>query len=123
MQREYDDPLRSLYNSTNLQAGVRDATMSDASDFDDVERHRVQTHRHELMAQMMRLVPMDGAIELLKGVRLHRVTAPTMLRPAMFTPALFVIAQGSKEVYLGSERYRYAPLSLLLFDFLPIREH
>lgn len=26
--------------------------MSDASDFDDVERHRVQTHRHEVIARI-----------------------------------------------------------------------
>jgi AraC-like DNA-binding protein len=44
-----------------------------------------------------------------QGLRLHRSSAPKEPLHNVFDPAFCVIAQGSKELHLGEERYRYDP--------------
>jgi AraC-like DNA-binding protein len=73
------------------------------------EAHRAQANRDELVERIGRAIREDGTIEPLKGVRLHRSSSPTESIPGVADPALGVIAQGSKELYLGKERYRYDP--------------
>ena len=69
----------------------------------------VQAHRDELLERMVRAIREDGTVDPLPGVRLYRVSSPTAPLPAVFEPAFCVIAQGSKELYLGEESYRYDP--------------
>ena len=69
----------------------------------------VQAHRDELVERMARAIREDGTVDPLPGMRLYRVSSPTTPLPALFEPAFCVIAQGSKELYLGEESFRYDP--------------
>jgi AraC-like DNA-binding protein len=73
------------------------------------EAHRAQANRTELVERIARAIREDGMVEPLKGVRLYRSSSPTESIPGVSDPAFCVIAQGSKELYLGEERHRYDP--------------
>jgi AraC-like DNA-binding protein len=73
------------------------------------EADREQANRDELVERIARAIREDGTIEPFKSIRLHRSSSPTESIPNISDPALGVIAQGSKELYLGEERYRYDP--------------
>lgn len=78
------------------------------------DMHRVQANRTELVERIMRAVRTDGGIEPLPGLRLYRASAPTGLAHGVSEPAFCIVAQGSKEVFLGDERYQYDPMHYLL---------
>jgi AraC-like DNA-binding protein len=79
------------------------------------EARRMQAGRDELAERIARLVPHDGTIDPLEsGLRLSRYSSPTKLLYAVIQPSLCVLAQGSKEVLLGEERFRYDPAHYLL---------
>ncbi|MBN1136446.1 MAG: AraC family transcriptional regulator [Anaerolineae bacterium] len=78
------------------------------------EAYRVQANRAELVERIARAVRADGRVEPLKGLRLNRASAPTELAHGVSDPAFCVIAQGSKEVFLGDTRYQYDPMHYLL---------
>ena len=69
------------------------------------EAQRVQANRDELVERMMRVCRQDGPVQPLEGIRFYRSSLPTELNPTLSDPAFAVIAQGSKELYLGEERY------------------
>ncbi|GAB4440422.1 MAG: AraC family transcriptional regulator [Chloroflexi bacterium OHK40] len=73
-----------------------------------------QLIREELVERLMRALPTDGAIEPLDGLRVRRESAPTGLGHGVSEPCFCVIAQGSKEVLLGTNRYSYDPLHYLI---------
>ena len=94
--------------------------------FQQIEReaHRTQTNRDELAELIARAIREDGTIEPLKGLRLNRSSSPTESVHTMSDPAFCVIAQGSKEIFLGNERYLYDPSHyLLLTAELPLVGH
>lgn len=98
-------------NSVTLQPVERDA-------------QREQANRAELVERIARAVRADGRVEPLKGLRLNRASAPTELAHGVADPAFCVIAQGSKEVFLGDERYQYDPMHYLLATAeLPVVSH
>ncbi len=68
---------------------------------------RQQEDRAELAELISSLVPNDGIIEPISGLRLTRASAPTDRIHAVAKPCFCVIAQGAKEVYLGESVYRY----------------
>lgn len=78
------------------------------------EEQRAQINREELVQQIARIVPIEGSVDVLKGLRLNRACSTTGLMHGVTSPSLCVIAQGSKEVHLGDERYRYDPYHYLL---------
>jgi AraC-like DNA-binding protein len=78
------------------------------------EAHRVQASRDELVERMARGIREDGTVEPLEGLRLRRASSPTELGHGVSYPALCVIAQGSKEILLGDNRYRYDPAHYLI---------
>jgi AraC-like DNA-binding protein len=78
------------------------------------EPHRVQVGRDQLVELIARAVREDGTIEPLKGLHLNRFSSPTESIHGVFAPALCVIAQGRKEVFLGNEHYLYDPSHYLL---------
>jgi hypothetical protein len=83
-------------------------------------RH-AQANRAELVERMARTIPDDGRVEPLNGLYLFRASSPTELLHSVYTPAFCVIAQGSKEVLLGEERYQYDPTHYLLMTVeLPV---
>ena len=75
---------------------------------------RMQANREELVERMMRAVPQDGPTAPLEGIRLYRSSVPSEPVYSVAKPALCVIAQGSKEVLVGSSRYRYDPFHYLI---------
>jgi AraC-like DNA-binding protein len=76
----------------------------------EFERQRIQINRAELIKRMTRAVPEDGLLEPFPGIVLGRFSRPTEEQVyAMFKPSFCVIAQGSKEVLLGEEAFRYDP--------------
>jgi AraC-like DNA-binding protein len=69
----------------------------------------VQAQRDELVERIARAIHEDGTADPLDGIHLYRASSPTAPLPGVFEPAFCVIAQGSKELYLGEEYYRYDP--------------
>jgi hypothetical protein len=78
------------------------------------EARKVQANRGEWVERIARAVRHDGRLEPLKGLHLHRVSSPTECHHSVSVPAFCMIAQGSKEVFLGDERYQYDPMHYLL---------
>lgn len=77
-----------------------------------------------LAALIARAVPADGSAAPLPGLTLHRAAAPNAPLLSVADPAFCVIAQGSKAVYLGRERYQYdAAHYLLVTTELPLVGH
>lgn len=75
---------------------------------------QAQANRAELIERITRALPDDGRVEPLNGLHLFRASAPTGLLHSVYTPAFCLIAQGSKEVFLGEDRYQYDPAHYLL---------
>jgi AraC-like DNA-binding protein len=71
------------------------------------EVRMAQAGRQELVERVTRAVREDGDVEAPGGLRLLRRSSPTPKDHGVSSPALCVIAQGSKEVLLGEDRYRY----------------
>ncbi|MFV0625455.1 AraC family transcriptional regulator N-terminal domain-containing protein [Sphingomonas sp. ac-8] len=69
----------------------------------------------ELAALLARHALADGVQPTaLPRVALVRSASPTMPLPTVYEPSLCIVAQGAKEVQLGSQRFRYDPASFLL---------
>jgi AraC-like DNA-binding protein len=75
---------------------------------------RAKINREELVERIKRAVTQDGTSEPLNGLHLNRASAVTPLSHGATYPSFCVIAQGSKEILLGEERYRYDPYRYLL---------
>jgi AraC-like DNA-binding protein len=108
-----------LYDSANLKErgiGMRKKGAPDSINPHQVEReaYRAQANRGELVERITRAVREDGKVEPLQGLRLHRASSPTELVHGMSSLAFCVIAQGTKEVFLGDNRYQYDPAHYLL---------
>jgi len=87
-----------------------------------VERMRVSGD--ELAELIARHVAEDGSVEAAPGLFLYRFSSPTGPRYGVTEPSFCVIAQGSKEVLLGKERYRYdASHYLLVSAEVPVAGH
>ena len=71
------------------------------------EVRMAQAGRQELAERVVRAVREDGAVEAPGGLRLLRRSSRTPKDHGVSSLALCVIAQGSKEVLLGDECYRY----------------
>ncbi len=76
--------------------------------------HRAQANRDELVERIARAIREDGKVEPLKGLHLFRRSSPTEWVHGVSDLAFCVIAQGSKEILLGDNRYRYDPAHYLL---------
>ncbi len=88
------------------------------------EIHRAQANRDELAEVIGRAIREDGTVEPLKGLHLNRLSSPREPLHSVYDPVFCVIAQGSKEVFLGNERYVYDSAHYLLVTTeLPIVSH
>lgn len=79
-----------------------------------LDARRLQSSREELVERIARVMHSDGVIEPLQGLHLGRSSVPLDELHGVLEPSFCVIAQGSKEVLLGSSRYRYDPFHYLL---------
>ncbi len=78
------------------------------------ELQHEQCHREELVERMSRAITADGETQPIHGVRLARSSKIREPVYGVSEPTFCVIAQGSKEVYLGEKRHQYDPYSYLL---------
>lgn len=87
-------------------------------------QRKVQPEMRELAERIAETVPEDGSLEPLTGLHLHRVSGPRGPLHRVYQPAFCVIAQGSKVLFLGDERYLYDPAHYLLVAAdLPLVSH
>ena len=85
---------------------------------------RARASRDELAERIARHGAEDSSVEAAPGLFLYRFSSPTGPRYGVTEPSFCVIAQGSKEVLLGKERYRYdASHYLLVSAELPVVGH
>ena len=73
------------------------------------EAQRMQISREELIERMARAIPDNGVLDVSAGFFLARSNQPTEQLHSVFKPAFCVISQGSKQVLLGEEVFRYDP--------------
>jgi AraC-like DNA-binding protein len=78
------------------------------------QSERMHTSRTEFIERLAHIVGHDGSVEALPGLMLHRASAPTGLAHGVSFPSFCLIAQGSKEVFLGHKRYRFDPAHYLI---------
>jgi AraC-like DNA-binding protein len=78
------------------------------------EAQKAQACRDELVERIARAIREDGTVVPLERLRLRRASSPTELGHGVSFPAFCVIAQGSKEILLGDNRYRYDPAHYLI---------
>lgn len=78
------------------------------------EAQRLQSSREELVERIAHIVREDGVIEPLKGLHLVRLSTAQEKLHSVIEPSLCVIAQGSKQILLGDNRYVYDPSSYFL---------
>src|SRR5919107_1954207 len=102
-----------------LELGDVGADEEDAMDLVDRpasggEEPGAQAGRDELAERIARAVRGDGTVEPLEGLHLARASSPTEAVHGVSTPSFCVIAQGSKEIILGDDRYRYDPAHYLI---------
>ena len=89
-----------------------------------MENETLQIKRDELIKRMHSAIPEDGVLEVMPGIILARSSKLTEHVHSVFTPAFCVIAQGSKEVLLGDDLFRYDPGHYLISTVdLPIVSH
>jgi AraC-like DNA-binding protein len=72
-------------------------------------KQTMQINRAEMIARISRAVPKDGLLEAFPGVVLGRFSKPTERVYSVFKPSFCIIAQGSKQMLLGEEAFRYDP--------------
>lgn len=75
---------------------------------------RVLSDREELTDRICRAFTHDGRKEAMPGLFFNRVSTTEQAVHAVLEPSFCVIAQGSKEILLGDERYRYDPAHYLI---------
>ena len=80
----------------------------------DYETRRAQANKEELVDCMAQAMRKDGASEPMPGLHLQRNSSPRVSIHGLDGPGLCVVAQGSKEVLVGDNRYRYDPAHYLL---------
>lgn len=78
------------------------------------EANQAQANREELRERIAQAISHDGKIEPLKGLHFNRISSPAEPCHSVSIPAFCAIAQGSKEVLLGSDLYQYDPMRYLL---------
>jgi AraC-like DNA-binding protein len=78
------------------------------------EQEQMQANREELIVRIMQVLCEDGHAQPLEGLHLHRSSLTSELVHGVVEPSFCVIAQGSKEVFLGDSRYVYNPFHYLI---------
>lgn len=78
------------------------------------EIQRERCNRAELVELFQSAMPNDGKTEPIEGLTLLRSSSTAETVHGVVQPSLCVIAQGSKEIFLGDERFQYDPYTYLL---------
>ena len=95
--------------------------MRTKSQIEEREQVRARASRDELAERIARHAPEDGSFEAAPGLFLLRYSEPIGPVYSVSDPSFCIIVQGTKELLLGNERYRYDPLHYLLISVgLPV---
>jgi len=68
---------------------------------------RMQADREELASRIAHAVKQDGRVEPQPGLFLNRVSVPNQRVYAVVEPSFCVIAQGSKDLWVGDAKFHY----------------
>jgi AraC-like DNA-binding protein len=71
------------------------------------DKQRIEASRGELIERMTRAVPRNDVLEIFPGIFIARTSRMNERFHYVFKPAFCVIAQGSKQVHLGDDIFRY----------------
>ena len=74
----------------------------------------MRADREELAARIAEGIPSDGRMEVQPGVFFNRLSIPNQPVHGVLAPSFCVIAQGSKDILLGDERFHYDPAHYLI---------
>jgi AraC-like DNA-binding protein len=74
----------------------------------------MRADQEELAERIARALPRDGTVEPQPGLHFRRCSRPTERIYGFHEAAFCVIAQGSKELVLGEDRFRYDPAHYLI---------
>jgi AraC-like DNA-binding protein len=78
------------------------------------EARHLHDNREELTARIRDAIREEGTLQPLPGLHLSRTSIPLKRVHSVVESSVAVIAQGSKEVWLGESRYQYDPFHYLL---------
>jgi len=88
------------------------------------DRARTDSYREEIAGRIQARSNGDGEREVAPGLFLYHSSVPAGPLYGVTEPSLCVVAQGSKEIFLGGERYRYdADRYLLISVGVPVVGH
>lgn len=73
----------------------------------NIDKQRIEAARNELIKRMTQAVPGNDVLEIFPGIHLARTSRMNERFHYVFKPAFCVIAQGSKQVQLGDDIFRY----------------
>lgn len=74
----------------------------------------MKADRESLAEHITRALPSDGRIEPQPGIAFSRVSIPRQPVHGVLEPSFCVIAQGSKDILLNTEHFRYDPAHYLI---------
>lgn len=73
----------------------------------DWDRRRLEANREELAERIARAQPDDGQLEVRPGLFVNRISTQHHAVHGILEPSCCIVAEGSKEVTLGSESFVY----------------
>jgi AraC-like DNA-binding protein len=78
------------------------------------QARRMQADQEELADRIARALPRDGTVEPQPGLHFRRCSRPTSLVHGFYEPTFCVIAQGSKDLLVGDDSFRYDPAHYMI---------
>src|SRR2546427_1314692 len=78
------------------------------------EARRMRADQEEFAERIARATPSEGTVEVQPGLHLRRCSGPTERLYSFTKPSFCVIAQGSKELVVGDDRFRYDPAHYMI---------
>ncbi len=78
------------------------------------DARRIQADQEELADRIARATPREGTVEVQPGLHFRRCSRPTERLHSFSKPSFCVIAQGSKELVVGDDHFRYDPAHYMI---------
>ena len=78
------------------------------------ETLRMRADQEELAERIARATPHEGTVEVQPGLHFGRCSRPTERLHSFTKPSFCVIAQGSKELVVGDDHFRYDPAHYMI---------
>ena len=74
----------------------------------------MRADQEELAERIARATPSEGTVEVQPGLHFRRCSRPTERLHSFTKPSFCVIAQGSKELVVGDDHFRYDPAHYMI---------